>query len=141
MNARVMPRVLILVVLAAAAGAAHFVIGPRPAEVSAIAGPGEITVADAKSLATPVIWVDARPREKFDAGHIRGAMLLNGFEWDTLAPIFLDAWDPGSTIIVYCDGGTCTASHEIADRIRAQFELPDKVVVLKGGWEAWQSAR
>ena len=134
-------RVMILVVLAALSAAAHFAIGPRPAALSSSAGPGEILVADARAILTPVLWVDARSRANFETAHVPGAILLNGLEWESLAPEFLDAWEPGATIIVYCDGGACTASHDIAERLRKQFELPDKVLVLKGGWEAWQAAQ
>ncbi len=83
-----------------------------------------------------VLWVDARPRAKFDAGHIDGAVLLNEDEWDGLVPAFLDAWEPEKTVVVYCDGGSCDASHAVARRLREELKL-ENVRVLKGGWKAW----
>ena len=83
-----------------------------------------------------VLWVDARPRAKFDSGHIDGAVLLNEDEWDQLVPAFLDAWEPEKTVVVYCDGGSCDASHAVARRLREDLKL-ENVRVLKGGWKAW----
>lgn len=101
---------------------------------------GEVRVATARLWADRVMWVDARPRARYQAGHIPGALLLNEDEWDTLVPAFLDSWDPEKTLVVYCDGGGCEASHAVAGRLRQDFSI-ETVYVLKGGWAAWQSAR
>ena len=98
--------------------------------------PGEVTVATAQALGADVQWVDARSRAKFDHAHIAGALLLNEDEWDVLIAPFLDAWDADKTIVVYCDGGGCEASHKVADRIRTDLKIGN-VYVLKGGWSAW----
>lgn len=104
---------------------------PEPLEA------GEVRVGTARMWGAQVTWVDARVRARFEAGHIPGAVLLNEEEWDTLLPAFLDAWNPDQTIVVYCDGGGCEASHHVADRLRDQLALKS-VFVLKGGWPAWQ---
>lgn len=83
-----------------------------------------------------VLWVDARTRAKFDHAHIPGAVLLNEDEWNSLTSAFSDAYDPEVPVVVYCDGGSCDASHAIADRLRQEFKL-QQVYVLKGGWSAW----
>ena len=83
-----------------------------------------------------VLWVDARSRSKFEHAHIPGAVLLNEDEWNSLTSAFSDAYDPDVPVVVYCDGGSCDASHAIADRLRQEFKL-QKVYVLKGGWSAW----
>jgi len=83
-----------------------------------------------------VLWVDARSRSKYDHEHIPGAVLLNEDEWNSLTSAFSDAYDPDVPVVVYCDGGSCDASHAIADRLRQEFKL-EKVYVLKGGWSAW----
>lgn len=98
--------------------------------------PGEIRAATAREWGSKVQWVDARPRDKFDAGHLPGALLLNEDEWNKLVPAFLDAWDPDRPVVVYCDGGSCEASHAVARRLREELKIGD-VHVLKGGLTAW----
>lgn len=98
--------------------------------------PGEVRAATVKEWGGKVLWVDARPRDKFEAGHIEGAMLLNEDEWSKLVPAFLDAWDPDRPVVVYCDGGSCEASHAVAKRLREELKIGD-VHVLKGGLTAW----
>lgn len=98
--------------------------------------PGEVRAATVREWGDKVQWVDARPRDKFEAGHIAGALLLNEDEWSTLVPLFLDAWDPDRPLVVYCDGGSCEASHAVAQRLRDELKLGD-VHVLKGGLTAW----
>jgi rhodanese-related sulfurtransferase len=83
------------------------------------------------------LYVDARPRQRYEAGHIPGAILLNEEQWDSLFPLFSDAFDPDKTIVVYCDGGGCEASHEVAGRLRKALGI-ETIFVLKGGWPAWQ---
>jgi rhodanese-related sulfurtransferase len=84
-----------------------------------------------------VLWVDARTRAKYEREHIPGAILLNEDEWNTLISAFLDAWDPDVPVVVYCDGGSCDASHAVAERLRKEYPQVTKVHVLKGGWSAW----
>jgi rhodanese-related sulfurtransferase len=98
---------------------------------------GEVDAAVARSWGDKVIWVDARPRGRFAESHIPGAVLLNEDEWDRLVPAFLDAWEPEKLVVVYCDGGSCDASHSVARRLRGALQLQN-VHVLKGGWAAWQ---
>jgi len=98
---------------------------------------GEVTVAVVHSWGDKVLWVDARSRAKYEHAHIPGAILLNEDEWSALIAPFLDAWDPDVPVVVYCDGGSCDASHAVADRLRTEYPQVEKVHVLKGGWSAW----
>jgi rhodanese-related sulfurtransferase len=97
---------------------------------------GEVTIAIVHSWGDRVLWVDARSRAKYEHAHIPGAVLLNEEEWNSLVAKFLDVWDPDVPVVVYCDGGSCDASHAIADRLRKELNI-EKVHVLKGGWSAW----
>jgi rhodanese-related sulfurtransferase len=97
---------------------------------------GEVTLAMVQPWGDQVLWVDARPRAKYDHEHIPGAVLLNEDEWNQLLPPFLDAWDPDVPVVVYCDGGSCEASQHIAERLRTELKI-EKIHVLKGGWSAW----
>lgn len=79
------------------------------------------------------IWIDARSREDFLKAHPRDAMRLNLEEWDLLLPLFLDRWEPGKPIVVYCAPGSCDSSLAIAERLAEA--LPNEAIfVLKGGW-------
>lgn len=98
--------------------------------------PGEVRAATAREWGDKVQWVDARPRDKYAAGHLPGALLLNEDEWIKLVPPFLDAWDPDRPVVVYCDGGSCEASHAVARRLRDELKIGE-VYVLKGGLAAW----
>jgi rhodanese-related sulfurtransferase len=98
---------------------------------------GEIRSATARQWGEKALFVDARTRARFDAGHIPGALLLNEEEWDDLFPKLADAWDPDKAVVVYCDGGNCDASHRVAKRLEEALSV-ETVFVLKGGWPAWQ---
>ena len=98
---------------------------------------GEVRIATAISWGDTVQWIDARARANYEQAHIPGALLLNEDEWNKLVPKFLDDWDPDKAIVVYCDGGTCEASHRVADRMREELKIGN-IHVLKGGFPAWQ---
>ena len=99
----------------------------------------EVTAETVRSWGDKVQWVDARKRAEFEDEHIEGAVLLNEEEWESLVNGFLDAWEPEEHVVVYCDGGGCEASHEVARRIRAELKIED-VWVLKGGIKAWPAS-
>jgi rhodanese-related sulfurtransferase len=100
-----------------------------------IAIPFGITVDGLRKELAPIVWIDARPEDAFQAGHIPGALDLNRDNWEAALPHLFELYSPGKIVIVYCSTG-CTASQEIADRIRnLGFE---QVKVLEGGFEAWQ---
>ncbi len=98
----------------------------------------QIDAAAARALGEAVLWVDARPRREFNAGHIDGAVLLNEDEWNSLIPDFLNEWDPDKPIVVYCGGGGCQASKAVASRLLTELQI-ENVRVLKGGLKAWRS--
>ncbi len=104
---------------------------------------GEISVDEARAAATDpgVIWIDARTRRSFLAGHVLGALLLSRQEpdYDDLMLAVTEAIQTAQTklVIVYCDGKKCEASREAADMIRGFHPDADLVKVLHGGWPAW----
>ena len=101
--------------------------------------PARIAAADALRLADAV-WVDARPRAEFDRGHHPGAVPLNEDDWQGLLDGFLDAWEPGRPVVVYCGGADCRSSEAVAERLRREAGLED-VRVVEGGWTALEKAR
>ncbi len=97
----------------------------------------EVTLAAAQSWGGQVVWVDARPQAKFEREHIPGAVLLNEDNWVRLVGPFLDVWEPGKNVVVYCDSASCDASHAVAKRIKEELQVDGPVWVLHGGWDAW----
>jgi len=85
-----------------------------------------------------VFFVDCRPRDQYQAGHITGALsvpsdaeLPNGAE-----SILREA----RTLIAYCNADSgCESSQRLAARLQEELGLHD-VRVLKDGMPAWLSA-
>lgn len=86
-----------------------------------------------------VIWVDARSEKAFTGAHLGGAIRLDPDGGDEGLFQILSLWDPGSTIIVYCDGNGCESSKAIAKQLRAELGS-ESVFWLVGGWPALQEA-
>jgi rhodanese-related sulfurtransferase len=88
--------------------------------------------------ADAALFVDAREAVEYAEGHIAGAVSLP-FEEAFKDPKKLTAIDAkGKPIIVYCGGGDCEASKNLA------YSLIDagrkKVVVFTDGYPAWTGA-
>lgn len=118
-------------------------LNPRAPTLPAAPTSGEvIALGDALALAQAgeVLWVDARRPEAFAAGHVPGAVPLREDAWEDLLPGFIEAWQPGRRVVVYCDGGGCAAARSVAERLRREFAL-EEVAYLEGGWEAWRQAQ
>lgn len=131
---RAVRQAVALAALATLPAAGAWMLGPKPAAVAR--QEGIIEPRAAVELGTAALWVDARPRRDFDQAHVPGALLLNEEEWDALLPALIQEWTPARQLIVYCDGGGCQASKEVAARLRDAGLSP--VSVLRGGWPEWR---
>ncbi len=84
-----------------------------------------------------VLFVDARPFDNYQDGHIQGAISLPVGEFDERIASFLNRYSPDQPIITYCSGRTCEDSHELA-----QF-LTDagynRVRIFIDGFPGWES--
>ena len=148
MIARLLLQSVLLLVLAAGAGALVYRYHPDRPELfltHEMASPGEITVLEAKARAAtgPVLWLDARHEREFAVGHIPGALLLNEADWENLLiaafPALSEAAE-GTPVIIYCDGQQCAASRAVREKLQ-QTPLGDReLLILRGGWPAWQAA-
>lgn len=78
------------------------------------------------------ILLDVRPRQEFEAGHLRGAINIPIDELqDRLSELPRDR-----QVITYCRGEYCLFADEAAELLRANgFD----VARLEGGWPEWQS--
>ncbi len=84
------------------------------------------------------LFIDARDPAEFEAGHIPGALRMT--QADAAAdPERVKALPArGRPIIVYCEGGTCEASLDVARvLVEAGFR---KVLVFMGGFPEWAAA-
>ena len=148
MMARILWQSALLLAMAVVAGVLVYRFHPNRPELyltHEAAGPDEITVTQARERAAagPVIWLDARHEPEFRAGHIPGALLLNDYDWENLLiaafPVITEAAE-GTPLIIYCDGQQCAASRAVRDKLR-QTPLGDReLLILRGGWPAWQVA-
>ncbi len=118
-------------------------IHPRKPDLSGgDGGVRELSYANAQNLAASqaVLWIDARDPAAYLAGHVPGAVNLTEAAWESQLLRFIDAWEPGQPVIVYCDSAACGAAQSLARRIVREFEATD-VYYLTGGWDAWQQGQ
>ncbi len=84
-------------------------------------------------------FVDARKAEVYAEGHIRGAYNLpSNAVYDSIQ-IAIDFIPPPELVIVYCDGGNCESSHEVAHVLR-QYEF-ENVKIFTKGWEELETSQ
>ena len=83
------------------------------------------------------IFVDARSREDYEAGHIPGAVSLPVGQFEDYIAAFQERHSPDASIITYCSGRTCQDSHHLAEYLMA-FGYDNVNVFIDGfpGWEA-----
>lgn len=139
---RLAREIALLILLATVPAVLAALVHPRrPSMQDAGARVPEVTLEAVRGWGESPVWVDARPAADYGEDHVPGAVSLNEDDWDGLLPGFLDAWRPGARVVVYCGGGDCRSSQEVARRLREEVGIVDGVRVLRGGWDAWRRAR
>lgn len=101
----------------------------------------DITVAEAKEWYDKgAVFLDARPRKDSEReGRIPGSQLLGPGDVDrSPPPAILDALDPEREVVIYCIGGDCHDSHNLATLLEARGFT--KLLVLVDGFPGWVSA-
>jgi rhodanese-related sulfurtransferase len=81
-----------------------------------------------------VHFLDAREPELFQAGHIPGARNVP-FEQVAKYGDSLKTIPQADLLVLYCDGGDCHQSHDLAEYLLANGW--QRVAVYTGGWEEW----
>lgn len=84
------------------------------------------------------VIIDARDRETFRKGHIKGALSLPVGEADGLVPPFAERTPKDRLVIVYCGGYDCHDSRLLGEKLLAAGF--GQVFVYEGGFPEWQDA-
>jgi rhodanese-related sulfurtransferase len=82
--------------------------------------------------------LDARLHADYVAGHLPGALSLPVETLDESYPPLADRLKATNRIIVYCDGGDCELSHDLAEALKGFGH--ERVQLFAGGIAAWIEA-
>lgn len=142
---RVIRQAVVLLFLASAAAWATHLWHPRAPALHLVQEPLRADEVSMQAIQERwkggVLWIDARPQEQFDAGHVPGALLLNEQKFEEQLVGHLEALQRNQKpIVVYCSAAKCDASRHVLERLRQLLPI-ENAFVLKGGWKAWQAAR
>jgi rhodanese-related sulfurtransferase len=96
-----------------------------------------ITLGEAEGLFLKgeALFIDSRPEEDFQTGHILGAVNIPFEEYKKEKAFDLIFLPPEGTVVVYCDGSECNSSLELA-KVLHQKGLID-IKIFFGGWVEW----
>ncbi len=99
-----------------------------------------ISLDDARELffSHSAVFLDARPREFYELGHIAGARSLPYDEFDKLFPSVMKNVGTETIIVAYCDGEHCNLSKDLA--LALIHKGYSNVYVLPNGWTSWKEA-
>jgi rhodanese-related sulfurtransferase len=84
------------------------------------------------------IFLDARSADDYAQGHIQGARNLPWQDVDQFFMGITEDLDLQAPIVTYCDGETCSLSHDLALFLKDMGFM--NVRVLVNGWTVWQEA-
>jgi rhodanese-related sulfurtransferase len=98
---------------------------------------GDIALAKELWDSTNYVFIDARSRDDYDEGHIKGAVSLPVGQFDEKIETFIEQYPPEAAIITYCSGRTCEDSHNLA-KLLVAFGYTEINVFIDGypGWKA-----
>ncbi len=100
---------------------------------------GSITLEQVWALIedTNVVIIDARKSNAYNDAHIGNAINIYPFSYQNEMELVsvITSLPTDKIFIVYCDGGDCDLSHEIANKMKMLgFRY---VTLFHGGWEEW----
>uniref|UniRef100_A0A831XEE5 Rhodanese-like domain-containing protein n=1 Tax=Geobacter metallireducens TaxID=28232 RepID=A0A831XEE5_GEOME len=111
-----------------------------PSTPAAAATPLPLGLMQVKELfdTGEAVIIDARDRETFRKGHIRGAVSLPVGDSDGLIPPFAERTPREKLLVVYCGGYDCHDSKLLGEKLLgAGF---GQVFVYEGGFPEWRDA-
>ncbi len=84
------------------------------------------------------VFIDARNEEKWRAGHIPGALLLDHYQYQRTIDRVMPAIQTAAKVVVYCYGKDCIDS-ELCAQLLKNFDVdPAIIAVYLGGFQTWQ---
>jgi len=118
-------------------------IGDWSADARLTTSTGEhliVPLAEAEKLFAhqAAVFLDARSKPEYDAGHIQGAVNLPWHEVEQRFMAVAEGISPDRPIITYCDGEACALSKDLALFLKEMGY--EKVRVLVNGWSLWRDA-
>ena len=84
------------------------------------------------------IFIDARDPEEFETGHIQDAINIPYDYYEDYEDV-INELDDTSIYIIYCSGGECSLSIDLADYLYNE-KLIDNLLIFEGGWPEWRDA-
>ena len=113
---------------------------PPPALVEAAETLGlEITVEQAAALyESGASFLDARLPAEFEAGHVEGAFFLTAEMVGTSTPEVLEFLSRADPVVIYCGGGDCESSHNLAIMLEPLGFA--RLHIMVDGYPAWAGA-
>ena len=101
--------------------------------------PAVIELADLKTALAEgdslLVLLDARAPDAYAAGHLPGALNLPAESLDASYPPLKAKLTASNRIIVYCDGGDCELSHDLANALKDFGHT--RIQLFAGGVNAW----
>lgn len=88
-----------------------------------------------------VVLIDARSPEEFSLGHIPKAENLPDEEFKSFFPKLKSKLMTADLIIVYCSGGSCGSSEDLALKLLNEGIGESRIAVFSGGLPAWMKAK
>lgn len=82
------------------------------------------------------VIIDARREEDYRKSHIPGAINLFALSDPNEKFNIIMSIPLGKKYVIYCDGGNCDLSHQLAEEFLHSFGFTN-VYVYEGGWEEW----
>lgn len=88
-----------------------------------------------------IVFLDARSKKLYDAGHIPGARLCHHYRQDEYLPALLEELREADMVIIYCAGGDCEDSIQLAtDLVFTHGLSQEMIAIYEGGYEEWVDA-
>ncbi|MEE8169514.1 MAG: rhodanese-like domain-containing protein [Phycisphaerae bacterium] len=84
-------------------------------------------------LNASAIFIDARKPDAYAEGHLEGAYNVPSDDIESFMDALYMNVSNDALLIVYCDGGNCEASHQVADFLKQSGF--GGVKIFKDGWE------
>ncbi|MBC7773238.1 MAG: hypothetical protein H7210_12135 [Pyrinomonadaceae bacterium] len=102
---------------------------------------GHITIKQAHALYTavpPAYFVDTRRKDEYEAGHVKDAFGIPLAAFHGKTPSLVKDIDRSEVFVVYCIGGDCDESEQVAKQLDTMGYK--HVYVMHAGFPGWEKA-